>query len=170
MLRSWFRPHREPAKRPPAFRPMLESLGERVNPTSPHFVSATSSITADGVLAVDFKEAGLGNNQNIDYTLTADVSGTFGYTNNGGNVVQGVPWLVTGSVLASETLSADKNGNVVGALTGYALTPNLAQPNGNNWRLVIDVTYTNVYVNDTTNGVSVQVADQSVNTFPAPKN
>jgi hypothetical protein len=149
----------------------LESLDERVNPSvaNPHFVVANSSISDTGVLSAEFKEAGLGNNQNIDYTLSADVKATFGYVNNGGNVVQGVPWLVTGDILASTTLSSDKNGNIVGTLTGTALTPNLEQPNGNNWRQVIDVSYTNVFVNDTTNDVSVQVADQSVNTFPPPK-
>jgi hypothetical protein len=152
-----------------SFRPQLESLDPRINPTSPHFISATSSISGTGVLSATFKEAGLGNNQNIDYTLTADVNATFGFVNNGGNVVQGVPWLVTSTTLASTTLSSDKNGNIVGTLTGTALTPNLAQPNGNNWRQVIDVSYTNVFVNDTTNDVSIQVADQSVNTFPPPK-
>jgi hypothetical protein len=151
------------------FRPQVESLDPRIVPANPHFVSASSSISADGVLSATFKEAGLGNNQNIDYTLTADVDATFGFVNNGGNVVQGEPWLVTGDTLASTTLSSDKNGNIEGTLTGVALTPNLAQPNGNNWRAVIDVSYTNVSVNDTTNGVSVQVADQSVNTTPPPK-
>jgi hypothetical protein len=160
---------RSKPRRAGGFRPQLESLDQRLNPANPHFVFATSSISDAGVLSAEFKEAGLGDNQNIDYTLTADVNATFGFVNNGGNVVQGVPWLVTGDTLASTTLSSDKNGNIVGTLTGTALTPNLAQPNGNNWRQVIDVSYTNVQVNDTTNGVSVQVADQSVNTFPPPK-
>ena len=171
MLLSWLRPRRErvASHRPTTARLSLESLDQRINPANPHFVSASSSITATGALVVDFKEVGLGNNENIDYTLTADVSATFGYVNNGGRVVMGVPWYVTGETLASETLSSDKNGNIVGTLTGVALTPNLAQPNGNNWQPVIDVSYTNVYVNDTTNGVSAQVADQSLNTFPPPK-
>jgi len=169
MLLSSLRPRRESHKRPASFRPTLESLDERIVPANPHFVSASSSISATGVLSATFKEAGLGNNQNIDYTLTATVDATFGFVNNGGRVVQGVPWHVTGTTLASTTLSSDKNGNIEGTLTGTALTPNLAQPNGNNWRAVIDVSYTNVSVNDTTNGVSVQVADQSVNTFPPPK-
>ena len=171
MLLSWLRtrPARVGSVRPVSARLSLESLDPRINPANPHFVSASSSITAAGVLSVDFKEAGLGDNQNIDYTLTADVSATFGFVNNGGNVVMGVPWFVTGETLASDTLSSDKNGNIVGTLTGAALTPNLAQPNGNNWRLVIDVSYTNVSLNDTTNGVSVSVADQSINTFPPPK-
>ena len=151
------------------FRPSLETLDQRINPANPHFVSASSAISDAGVLSATFKEAGLGNNQNIDYTLTANVDAVFGYVNNGGNVVQGVPWHAESTTLASTTLSSDKNGNIEGTLTGTALTPNLAQPNGNNWRQVIDVSYTNVQVNDTTNGVSVQVEDQSVSTFPPPK-
>ena len=166
---TWLRTRPESKKRPSSFRPQLESLDQRINPASPHFVTASSSISDAGVLSATFKEAGLGNNQNIDYTLTATVDATFGFVNNGGNVVQGVPWHVESTTLASTTLSSDKNGNIVGTLTGTALTPNLAQPNGNNWRQVIDVSYTNVQVNDTTNGVSVQVEDQSVNTFPPPK-
>jgi hypothetical protein len=160
---------RSQSRRPAPSRLGVESLDQRINPSSPHFVSATSSISDTGVLSATFKEAGLGDNQNIDYTLTATVDATFGYVNNGGNVVQGVPWLVTSTTLASTTLTSDKNGNVEGTLTGTPLTSNLAEPSGNNWRQVIDVTYSGVYVNDTTNGVSVQVADQSVNTFPPPK-
>jgi hypothetical protein len=153
------------------FRPQLETLDQRINPANPHFVgNATGSISDTGVLSATFKEAGLGNNQNIDYTLTATVDATFGFVNNGGNVVQGQPWHATSTTLASTTLSSDKNGNIEGTLTGTALTPNLAQPNGNNWRSVIDVSYTNVSVNDTTNGVSAPVAGTfSVNTFPPPK-
>ena len=40
---------------------------------------ATSSISDAGVLSATFKEAGLGNNQNIAYTLTANVTAT-GFT------------------------------------------------------------------------------------------
>src|SRR5262245_33806444 len=141
-------------------RPALESLESRLTPANPHFVFATSSISQAGVLSATFKEAGLGDNQNIDYTLTANVDATFGFVNNGGNVVQGQPWHATSTKLAKTTLSSDKNGNIVGTLTGTPLTPNLPQPNGNNWRQVIDVSYYGVYVNDTTNLVSVQVADQ----------
>src|SRR6476469_2867331 len=121
MLLSWLRARGAAHKRPASVRPSLESLESRLTPTSPHFVSATSAISDTGVLSATFKEAGLGNNQNIDYTLTANVNATFGFVNNGGNVVQGQPWLVTGTTLASTTLSSDKNGNIEGTLTGTAL-------------------------------------------------
>jgi hypothetical protein len=171
VLLTWLRPCRQRvrSRRATSFRPVLEPLGQRINPTNPHFIYATSSISDTGVLSVDFKEAGLGNNQNIDYTITADVDATFGFVNNGGNVVMGQPWHVTSHTLASETFSSDRNGNIEATITAEALAPNLATPNGNNWRAVIDVSYTNVNLNDTTNGVSIQVADQSVNTFHPPK-
>jgi|SRR5262245_29119981 len=170
MLLSWMQRKGQKKRPAPTVRLGLEQLDDRIVPANPHFVTASSSISADGVLSATFKEAGLGDNQNIDYTLTADVNALFGFANNGGNVVQGVPFTATSMVLASTTLSSDKNGNIVGTLTATPLTPNVLEPsNGKNWTLVMNVSYTNVLVNDTTNVVSVQVADQSVNTFPPPK-
>jgi hypothetical protein len=168
---SLLRPRRQHAKsrRANGIRPVLERLDQRINPTSPHFIFANSSISATGVLSVSFKEVGLGNNQNINYTITATVDATFGFVNNGGQVVMGNPFHVTSQTLASQTLSSDQNGNIVGTITGTALTSNLAQPNGNNWQPVISVSYTNVFLNDTTNHVSIQVSNQSINTFPDPR-
>ena len=40
-----------------------------------HFVRASGSLNNDGSLTVSFKEAGLGTNQLINYTLTADATG-----------------------------------------------------------------------------------------------
>ena len=131
MLLSWLRPWRHPAKRPGPFRPVMESLDDRLVPANPHFIYAESSLAADLSLVVDFKEAGLGDSQNIDYELTGDASATFGFVNNGG--------------------------------------PDLKQPNGNGWKECVDISYTNCVLTDTTNGVSIEVADQSVNTFPPPK-
>ena len=37
-----------------------------------HFIRASGSVNNDGSLTVNFKEAGLGTNQNIDYVLSAD--------------------------------------------------------------------------------------------------
>lgn len=147
------------------FRPRLESLDDRYVPAA-HFLFADSSVTAGGALAVDFKEAGLGNNQNIDYELTGDVSGTFGFLNKGGNLVQGDPWLFTGTTLAEGTFSSGKNGQVTATLTSEVPEVNLKQPRGRGWTLVMDISYTNLVLTDTTNDVSIDVPDASVNTFP----
>jgi hypothetical protein len=167
MFLSWLRPRRQ-VRRPVSFRPTVESLDQRINPTSPHFINATSSVANNGALVVNFKEAGLGDNQLIDYTLTGNVSATLGFTNKGGNVVQGEPYQSTNTLLASGTFESGRNGNVTATLTSAAPSdPNLKQPNGNGWKLVFDVSYTNLVLTDTTNDVFTTVPDASLNTFPS---
>lgn len=89
--------------------------------TSPHFVG-TPTATRDGdQLTVQFKVAGLGNNQAVDYTLVA----TAQCWNRGGNQPQAEN---KGAVLASGTLTSDKNGNVVASASGSAQTDPQCNP------------------------------------------
>ena len=44
---------------------------------SPHFISATGTLNPNGSLTANFKEAGLGTNQNITYTLSANATATW---------------------------------------------------------------------------------------------
>ena len=37
---SWLRSPKKVSKRPAPYRPMLETLDGRINPTSPHFIDA----------------------------------------------------------------------------------------------------------------------------------
>jgi hypothetical protein len=159
---SWLRPRRKTHKRPATFRPMLESLDERIVPANPHFIFATSSVDGNGALVVNFKEAGLGDNQNIDYTVTGDQNASFAYMNNGGNTVQGTPFNAVDTTLASGTFTSGKNGQITATLTSAAPSPSaddLKIANGNGWKLITDITYTNLALNDTTNGVSTTVPD-----------
>ncbi len=97
---------------------------------SPHFVG-TPTATRDGdVLTVSFKVAGLGNNQSVGYTLTADAQ----CFNRGGNAPQAEN---KGAVLASGTLTSDKNGNVVAVISGSAQTDPVCNP-------PMELRYTNV--------------------------
>jgi len=162
MFLSWLRPRRKPHNRPASFRPSLLSLDERIVPTSAHFIYATSSVNAAGALVVSFKEAGLGDNQNIDYTVTGNQLAKSSFTNNGGNVVQGQPFNAVDATLASGAFNSGKNGNVVGTLTsGVPDLPVPKQVNGRGWVQTVDITYTNCAINDVTNGVSAAVADTS---------
>jgi len=173
MFLSWLQPRRKTHKRPASFRPSLEPLEDRFVPTSPHFISATSGINSAGALTVSFKEAGLGANQNIDYKVTGNEDATFGFQNKGGNTVNGTPFHATGAALAQGSFNSGKNGNVVGTLVSDVPTP---QPsdfkpiNGSGWKLVTNVSYTNVVLTDTTNNLSIGVADQSATIItPLPK-
>ena len=51
---------------------------------SPHFVSSNATLNQNGTLTVNFKEAGLGTNQNINYLLSADATATYVCVNRGG--------------------------------------------------------------------------------------
>jgi hypothetical protein len=49
-----------------------------------HFVAASGTVNADGSLTVNFKEAGLGDNQLINYTASANATATYASVNKGG--------------------------------------------------------------------------------------
>ena len=51
---------------------------------SPHFIRASATLNNDGTLTVSWKEAGLGNNQLISYTASADATATYVCVNRGG--------------------------------------------------------------------------------------
>ena len=152
---SWLRTRREPRK-PATFRPSLEALGERINPTHPHFVSATSAVTGGGALVVNFKEAGLGDNQRVNVTLSGDAHAVYQWFNHGGNNPQGVPFNVDTTFSLSGTFTSDKNGNVTGTFTYNppSVSEFLSTHHSAGWVPSLSVSYTNVVVTDTTNGVS----------------
>jgi len=126
---------------------------------SPHFIRATASGPNNaGQLVVSFKEAGLGDNQLITYVASADATATYACFNNGGNHPQATnKETVSGPVSATGTFSSGKNGSISQTLT---LNPpsagSFSCPPGQ--RLVLaSVSYTNVAITDTTNGVTEDI-------------
>src|SRR5215831_14446235 len=123
---------------------------------SPHFVSASGTVNSDGSLTVNFKEAGLGTNQNINYTLTAQGTATWVCVNNGGaNPSASNKTTVSGPVTASGTFNSGKNGNVTASLTLMPPSPpsTFSCPKGQH-EATAEVSYTNVSITDTTNGIT----------------
>jgi hypothetical protein len=83
-----------------------------------HFIRASGSLSNNGSLTVSFKEAGLGTNQLINYTLTADATATYVCVNRGGaNPSAQNKTTVAGPVSASGTFNSGKNGQVTASLT-----------------------------------------------------
>ncbi|HEY0889944.1 MAG TPA: hypothetical protein VGE38_10065 [Nocardioides sp.] len=124
---------------------------------SPHFISASGGLNANGSLTVNFKEAGLGTNQNITYVLSADATATYVCVNRGGaNPSASNKTTVSGPVSATGTFSSGKNGNVVGSLTVQPPPTSLTCPGGQTLRLA-SVSYTNVTLTDTTNGITASI-------------
>lgn len=127
---------------------------------APKFHSATSSVNNSGALVVSFDERGLGNG-NIDYSLTADATATYACINGGGKHPQAAnKETINGDVTAFGSFES-KNGRVVASLSGGPISAgDFSCPNGQ--RLVLAaVSYTNIVLTDTTNGVSTSVPDAS---------
>jgi hypothetical protein len=126
-----------------------------------HFVRASGSLNNNGSLTVSFKEAGLGANQNIDYTLTADATATYVCVNRGGaNPSAQNKTTVAGPVSASGTFNSGKNGQITASLTVSPPPSDISCPPGQSLELA-QVTYTNVTLTDTTNDISISLGDFS---------
>ena len=122
---------------------------------SPHFVSASAKVSGTN-LVVSWKEAGLGTNQLISYTASADASATLVCVNKGGaNPSASNKTTVSGPVTASGSFSSGKNGNVTASLTlnPPAAPTTFSCPKGQSLQTAV-VTYTNVSIADNTNNVT----------------
>jgi len=120
MLLSYLQAHRQSKKQPAYFRPSLEALGERIVPANAHFVPGGTSSSVDpstGALTVNFHEAGLGDNQAVDITVSGDAKATYQWFNHGGNKPQVVPFNVNQTFSVSGTFFSDKNGQITDSLT-----------------------------------------------------
>jgi hypothetical protein len=127
---------------------------------APKFHSATGSVSSSGALTVSFDERGLGN-ENIDYTLTANATAVFACINGGGNHPKAAnKETINSEVSASGSFEA-RNGRVRASLTtGAPSAGGFSCPPGQ--RLVLaSVTYSNIVLTDTTNGVSTSVPNTS---------
>jgi hypothetical protein len=127
---------------------------------APKFHAATSSVNNDGALVVNWDERGLGND-NVDYTLTADASALYACLNRGGNHPQAANKEAFEGAVSAGGSFQPKNGRVVASLTaGPLAAPQFTCPSGQQ-RVLAAVTYTNIVLTDTTNGVSTPVPDAS---------
>ena len=125
---------------------------------SPHFIRASANLNNDGTLTVSFKEAGLGTNQNIDYLAEADATATYVCVNKGGaNPSAQNKTTVAGPVSETGTFSSGKNGQVTASLTIDPPPSDISCPPGQSLQLA-QVSYTNVSITDTTNGVTESIA------------
>jgi hypothetical protein len=128
---------------------------------SPHFISASGTTNANGELTVKFKEAGLGTNQRIDYTASAEGTATWVCVNKGGaNPSAQNKTTVNGPVSASGRFDSGKNGNVTASLTVSPPPSDISCPKGQTLQLA-SASYTDVTLTDTTNNISISLGDIS---------
>jgi hypothetical protein len=131
---------------------------------NPHFIGrATATLLQNGDLQVSWKEAGLGNNQNIDYELSADATATFHCVNNGGQCPNAAnKTTVSGPVSATGTFNSGQNGQITGSLTASAPgAGGFTCPSGQTLTLSV-VSYSNITLEDTTNEIFADVRPSSI--------
>lgn len=145
---------------------MLGLFAQSAFAASPHFISADANLTSSGNLEVQFKEAGLGDSQNVTEVASADATAEYACINNGGKHPQATnKETVSGPVTASGSFSSGKNGQITGSLT---LSPpsqgSFSCPAGQNL-ILASVSYTNVSITDTNNSVSTSINGTFSKTF-----
>jgi hypothetical protein len=132
---------------------------------SPHFVGRVTAVFQSGntgAVVVSWKEAGLGNNQLITYAATADATATYVCVNNGGQCPDAANKLsVQGPVSATGTFSSGDNGQINQSLTLQPPAPTAFCPGGQT-EVLAEVSYTNITITDTTNGISQRATPSSL--------
>src|SRR6266567_6101702 len=126
---------------------------------SPHFISASASgPDSDGNLIVSFKEAGLGSNATISYIAAANATATYACINGGDKNPKATnKQSVGGPVATPGTFSSGKNGSISQSLTVEPPSPgSFSCPSGQTMVLA-DVSYTDVSITDTTNGITEDI-------------
>jgi hypothetical protein len=128
---------------------------------APHFASATASINNAGALVVSFDERGLGNG-NVDYTLTADATATYGCFNGGGNHPKAANKETSNDDVSGGGTFQAKNGRVRASLMAGPISAGAFDcPGGQRLRLA-SVSYSNILLTDTTNDESTGVTPDPI--------
>lgn len=114
---------------------------------NPHFLRASASgPSSSGTLTVSFKIAGLGDNETITVTASADATAVYACQNNGGHFPSDPKKTqVSGPVSASGNFTSGQNGQIVGTLTLSPPATTLSCPSGQH-RVLVSVSYANVAV------------------------
>jgi hypothetical protein len=135
---------------------------------SPHFVSASASITNAGNLTVNFQESGLGNFSTVFIQASADESDTWGCLNHGNNHPQGLDTNTAPVTSPSTQFTVGHNGTVKGSVTithQASPPPTFSCPAANMTVVLVAVSYTDVTVTDSTSGQSINVSGTFTKTF-----
>lgn len=135
---------------------------------NPHFVGkVTATLLSNNNVQVCWKEAGLGNNQNIDYTASADATATFVCVNNGGQCPNAAnKSTVSGPVSATGTFNSGQNGQITQCLTINPPGPGaFSCPSGQTLTLS-EVSYSNIEISDDTNNIQKTATPPSFSVTP----
>lgn len=130
-----------------------------------HFMpDTTDSINSSGALVVTIDEAGVGN-ATVNYTVSTNATATYACINGGGNHPKAANKETFASALSGGASFSPINGRVMASFTVGPLSANgFSCPSGQTLVLA-SVSYSNVTLTDTTNGVSTTLPNRSMTFF-----
>jgi len=139
--------------------------------TGAHFSSATGTVdTTTGDYVATWTESGLGTSGGlIDYTLTADATSTWQCFNGGSNQPQGAPQTGGSGTISTNVAFQPHNGTVKNGSATLSPEVGTASCQGGGLKLCLtSVSYSNVQLFDTTDGIEVDLPSFSKVTIPPP--
>jgi hypothetical protein len=111
-------------------------------------------VVVGATLVATWKEAGLGDNQLIEYLMEADATAEWACINNGGNFPQDPKkQTVEGPVSATGSFSSGKNGSITASLRADAPERDPSPCQGNQTDVLLNVSFDDVTVTDLTNSI-----------------
>jgi len=132
---------------------------------SPHFINASANLQGTN-LVVSWKEAGLGNDVVIHYVASANATAQYACINGGGNHPKATnKETVSGPVSAAGDFSSGKNGSISGSLSISAPGAGAFTCPGGQRLVLAQVRYTNISLQDTTDGIAAAIAGSSCGSF-----
>lgn len=142
-----------------SFLLIILALGCAKPPTSgnPHFVGRiTAMIAKDGQsVLIAWKEAGLGDNVNVEYEASAAGTATYVCVNQGGQCPNADnKATVSGPVMATVTLSSGQNGTISGNLVLLPPSAGDFTCPGNQTMVLSEVSFTDIAIVDVTNSIT----------------
>ena len=122
-------------------------MATTVRAQSPHFLGCSASgVNSDGSLDVSFRIAGLGSNQSLTVTASADANATYGCLNHGQQCPNAAnKQEVQTDVSAVGTFTSGRNGSIRASLNVDPPPTTLNCP-GSQTVVLVSVSYTNVSV------------------------
>lgn len=140
-------------------------VGVQASTSGAHFMHGTTdSLAGNGALLVNIDEAGVGN-QNVTYTLTTDATATYACINGGGNHPKAANKATFASAVTGGGTFSPTNGRINASLSVGPIGPGSFSCPGGQTLVLAGVSYSNVVLSDTTNGVSTTLPSRSATYF-----
>lgn len=141
------------------------TTGVQASTSGAHFMhDTTDSVNSSGALVISIDESGVGN-ATVDYSVTTGASATYACINGGGNHPKAANKATFAASLTGGASLSPINGRVMASFTTGPLSADGFSCPGGQTLVLAAVSYSNVVLTDTTNGVSITLSNRSATFF-----